>query len=79
MKIDAKDPIAKDIEVLDLDTGEFVDLVTEAYENEKTGWYTQTLIDLDGNVKKCLLCDQFLHQRFCNVNIKLIYSPLDER
>ena len=73
MYINAKMNIAKDFKVLDLNTGEFKDHVTEA-NDEGIKWYKIILIKSDKCLERCEKCDEIFHKRI-ESNIKLVYDP----
>ena len=80
MYIHAREEIAKDIKILDLDTGEFIDYVIEAVVNVDSkypSWYEQRQVLSNGDLEICEHCNSFIKKRI-KANIKFVYSPLNE-
>ncbi len=69
--------ISPQIEILDLDTGKFINHVKEAYENTENSisksWYKQYQLNEDGSLTHCLTCDEIISQKIY-ANIKLVYK-----
>lgn len=75
MYLNADMDIGKDFKVLNLDTGEIIDHITEAWD-EGYKSYVQLQINSDKSLVKCDKCNQVIYKRI-KANIQFVYDPIN--